>query len=94
MNRQVNFEKDPTYQGKTGYWEVIPCDENGKSCNGVMGTIEWDNHKKKFCFVVGNYANLDDRYNLDWDCLREIADFCQSKTVEYRALQKATKKAA
>lgn len=70
VKKYVNFQHigfSPT--GKTKIWAVTG--KNGAE-DGI-GLIKWHGAWRKYCY-------FSDEAFYDWDCLRLIADFCESVT--------------
>ena len=67
--------------GKTDLWSVITKDGLGK-----LGVVEWYSRWRKYGF------SPEQRTIFEEDCLRDIADFCEAKTKEHRAVRKAAPK--
>lgn len=63
---------------KTHFWSVIP-----KSGGPEIGEVKWYGPWRKYCFLAIGSAVFEEV------CLREIAEFVQAKTKEYRAAKKA-----
>jgi hypothetical protein len=60
--------------GKTKIWRVLNAEKT------ALGTISWHGAWRKYDFETMRFG---DRF--DHNCLREIADFCESMTKEHRA---------
>lgn len=58
--------------GKTEVWYVVNTREDGDP----IGIVKWSGSWRKYVYHTGpSYY--------DWDCLRLIADFCETKTNEH-----------
>ena len=67
-------DEGPSPSGKTRIWQVYPKE-------GIMlplGKISWYALWRKYVFLP--YQNTV----FEKDCLRDIADFCESKTIEHK----------
>lgn len=58
--------------GKTKIWNIF-------SRSGVIGAIAWYGPWRKYCVEFGRNVVLD------CGCLREVADFCETKTREHKS---------
>jgi hypothetical protein len=58
--------------GKTEIWRVIGSDRS------TLGWVSWSGPWRKYIYAANTAANYDAA------CLREIADFCETKTKEHR----------
>lgn len=74
VQKYINIEKVGTStSGKTKVWAVTG--KNGAE-DGI-GYIKWSGAWRK-------YVYYSDEAFYDWDCLRLIADFCESATKDHR----------
>lgn len=48
----------------------------------LLGAISWFGPWRKYCFYP---TPGPEEMVFEWTCLREIADFCESKTKEHRS---------
>lgn len=69
---EQNTNKDGRKMGKTKVWVVV------NTMYGIVtGWIQWHGAWRKYCFFPANETLFD------WDCLRLVADFCETKTKEH-----------
>jgi hypothetical protein len=66
---------------KTLQWEVRPVADAGNP----LGEVRWYGRWRKYCF----FAEPSTIY--EQDCLRDIAQFCEEKTKEFRAEKRSAK---
>jgi len=65
---------------KTRAWNVLSRDGGY-----ALGEVSWHSPWRRFCFKVGGYASAV----FEEDCLRDIAEFVEARTREYKAAQRA-----
>jgi hypothetical protein len=64
--------KTPSHSGLTSLWDVASTVHGN-----VLGKIAWFSRWRQYCFL----PFTDTVYSPD--CLRDIADFCECKTMEH-----------
>ena len=80
MATYVNFHDCGIAVGKkTRTWIVQPKDGSAKN-----GEVRWHGAWRKYCFFTTGYVEIFEEI-----CLREIAQFVQERTKEYRAAKAA-----
>lgn len=67
-------KQDRKIGAKTDWWIVWPV----VSVSGPLGTVEWFNHWRKYCFYPSGGTILDP------NCMTEIAAFCVKATELHR----------
>lgn len=71
----ITFEDlGPTKSGKTRRWSVMTKDQQG-----CLGHIGWFGQWRRYCY----YPSLSGVV-LEHECMRDLADFCESQTREQR----------
>jgi hypothetical protein len=71
----IRFEKRPTTPGyKTDIWHVV-----ATQGDGYLGTVKWWGGWRRYCFFPADGSLYEQ------DCLRDIADFCETETRNYKA---------
>jgi len=83
MSKWIRFDLHTKGDGvtrKTGVWKVVAL-----SNSGWLGCVAWFGSWRKYAFFP------DDGCIFEEDCLRDIADFCETKTREHK-LSNSTQK--
>jgi hypothetical protein len=82
VSKYIEFVYEgPSKSGKTKVWNV---DTTGEKDGGpvwiahTIGTIKWFAPWRKYCFFPEGATTFE------WTCLRDIADFCQKRTLQHR----------
>lgn len=79
-NLWISFESSgETKSGITKIWTVIT-----KDSNIVLGEIRWHSSWRRYCFLPRGDTLFEQ------DCLRNIADFIEAKTIEHKFQRKKT----
>jgi hypothetical protein len=73
MAKWIEFVEDTPPAWKTKAWRIL-----SKQHSSHLGWVKWWGGWRKYCFFPTEGSLFEQ------DCLRDIADFCESKTVEYR----------
>jgi hypothetical protein len=74
MAKWIEFEEiDTDATRKTKIFEVIT-----KEGRLGLGIVKWHGAWRKYCFFPAEQTIYE------WDCLRDIAEFCQSETKKYK----------
>lgn len=73
--KYIDFNEEPKQEDrKTAIWFVVSQLEQK-----ILGQIRWYGAWRKYCFFV--YPNTV----YEQICLRDIADFCENRTKEYKS---------
>lgn len=76
MSKWIEFEEMETdTTRKTKIFEVIT-----KKDRFGLGIVKWHGAWRKYSFFPAEGTVFE------WDCMRDIADFCESETKKYRGL--------
>lgn len=79
MSKWIRFEDaGSSASGKTQRWVVRACERGA-----VLGFVSWYAAWRKYTFAPATASIFEE------DCLRDIAQFCESKTAEHKG-QKRT----
>lgn len=74
-NEWITIREQPCVKGhKTKRFAVRTKDSD---CF-LLGIIKWDGPWRKYCFYPAEMKKFE------WDCMRNIADFCQQQTKEHK----------
>lgn len=74
MAKWIRFvQVPPSHLRKTDIWRVEAVDGGG-----LLGTVRWWGGWRRYCF----FPEAGTLY--EQDCLRDIAEFCEAETREYR----------
>jgi hypothetical protein len=65
---------------KTKVWAVVKKEDVTGDVRSSLGHIKWFGAWRKYCFFPLEYTVFE------WDCLRDIADFCQEETKKYKEI--------
>jgi hypothetical protein len=69
----IYFKEQPSPGRKTKIFTIRSLDGNS-----FLGLVKWYGAWRKYCFFPS------EKTVYEWDCLRDIADFCQEQTKEYK----------
>lgn len=72
LDKYIDIVEIPNHGRKTKKWKIIT-----KADQEVAGIIKWYGGWRKYAF----YCLASNFY--DWDLMRLIADFCETKTKEH-----------
>jgi len=76
MGKWIEFKELEQMVGKkTKHWVVKTTYEENRA---TLGIVKWYGSWRKYCFLPCEQTIFE------WDCLREIADFCQQETKKYK----------
>lgn len=66
-------ESDSSPSGKTKTWKI-----RSKDTDFTVGVVSWYSHWRKYAFTPSGNSVFEQ------DCLREIADFCDTQTTLHK----------